>query len=81
MDKITEMSRKALITEMHMAEHMLTIIKDVRVYAICSGNTENDVVDLIDYFTNFPFDWKTEIKVMLQDAITQYSEQLKNTEQ
>lgn len=80
-NRLQEMSRKALITEKHMCEHMLTILQDVRIYAICDGKNQSpDVIDLVDYFSNFPFDWKTEIKVMLQDAVNQYSEQLKTSE-
>ena len=80
-NKMQGMSRAALITEMHLAKDMINRIADVRVYAICKTDKRQqpDVIDLIDYFTNFPFDWGREIKVLLSDAADQYEETLKNT--
>jgi hypothetical protein len=80
--KMQGMSRAALITEMHLAKDMIDKIVEVRVYAICkSGKRQQpDVVDLIEYFTNFPFDWGREVKVLLSDAADQYEETLKNTQ-
>jgi hypothetical protein len=79
-DKLQNMSRASLITEMHLAKDMVNRITEVRVYAICKTDKRQqpDVIDLIDYFTNFPFDWSREIKVLLSDASDQYEETLKN---
>ena len=61
---------------------MINRIAEVKVYAICKTDKRQqpDVIDLMDYFTNFPFDWGREIKVLLSDAADEYEETLKNTQ-
>jgi hypothetical protein len=67
----------ALVSEMYLLKDMIDNLEDVRIYGICKHLTrDRDVIDLPDYFTNFPFDWKTEIKVLLTDALSQYEQQI-----
>jgi hypothetical protein len=78
---LQEQSRSSLITEMHQCLDIIHNISDVKIYGkIKNSNDRIDTIDLVDYFTNFPFHWLTEIKVILSDAVSQY-EQLLNDSQ
>ena len=76
-DSLNSTLQAVLLSEMYLLQDMIENIEDVRIYGICKHRTrERDVIDLPDYFTNFPFDWKTEIKILLTDALEQYQAQL-----
>lgn len=72
-DKLQAASRAALNAEKHLCADMINNIKDVKIYGIVKHRSGRiDTIDLIDYYTNFPFHWLTEIKVLLSDAVEQY---------
>jgi len=79
--KIQEQSRNALNAEMHLCKDMISNITDIKIYGIVkNSNGRIDTVDLVDYYTNFPFNWLTEIKVLLNDAVQQYEQLLNNSQ-
>lgn len=76
--EIQKVSRQALNAEAHLCKDMIDNISDVKIFGVVkNSNGRIDIIDLVDYFTNFPFDWKTEIKVLMSDAVNQYFEILK----
>ena len=77
-NEIQKASRAALNGEMNLCIDIAEAIKDVKIFAnVKHYSGRIDTIDLVDYFTNFPFCWATEIKVLLSDAVEQYSELLK----
>lgn len=80
-NKLQIQQRAALFSEMCLLKDMIENIDDVRIYGIVTNSKRGfDTIDLPDYFSNFPFDWKTEIKILLTDGLQQYQAILNESE-
>ena len=68
---------QALKSEASFCEHTINKIEQVKIYAIINHNDKQYTIELVDFFANFPFDWKKEIQILMTDAVTQYSDTIK----
>lgn len=71
---------ETLIDEAKFCQFIIDKIDHVKIFAVVnhSEGERKYTIELCEYFSNFPFDWKREIQILLADAVTQYFETINN---
>jgi hypothetical protein len=70
---------ETLTDEAKFCQFIIDKIDHVKIFAVVnhSDRERKYTIELCEHFSNFPFDWKKEIQILLADAVTQYFETIK----